>query len=212
MRSLMALALLGLTCLACRATTELTPSPSPSPRWASSCSELSEKSGASEKTKDLRQECEKEQNSSEPLPPKDSPPPPPPIRTASPVPTTRSPTVTAILGPITEAFFNERLVACNAFPNGSANDGVDTGRFFVTLPMDIFPDISGFKFETVGGDAKAGWVSNAGDFGYAGFRDRQRDCWSYYFEFVGSGETDLVALSPVEGAPEYRVHFVVRGP
>jgi hypothetical protein len=131
--------------------------------------------------------------------------------TPSPYPDpTLQPTPVPFSGRVTLALFDQKLTDCGAYPNGSVHQVRATGRFFFSLPQDLFPDISGFEFVTASGDARAGWVSNAGSFGNA--LGGRPGCWNYYFMFVGSGETILSALSPVEGAPEYKVHFIVEVP
>jgi len=137
-----------------------------------------------------------------------SPRPQPPKRTRAPTPSaTPEPTPVPFAGALTTALFDQKLGACGAYPNGSAHRVRETGRFFFSLPQALFPDIAGFEFLTASGDAKAGWISNAGRFGHA-FEARP-GCWKYYFEFVGDGETVLTAQSPVDGAPVYAVHFMV---
>jgi len=134
----------------------------------------------------------------------------PPRRTYAPIPTnTPEPTAVPFAGPITIALFDEKLAACGAYPNGSAHQARQTTRFSFSLPQDLFPDIAGFEFVTASGTATAGYISNGGPFGHA--FEAKPGCCKYYFEFIGSGETVLTARSPVEGAPEYAVHFVVEG-
>ncbi|HET9476822.1 MAG TPA: hypothetical protein VFP63_04965 [Dehalococcoidia bacterium] len=120
------------------------------------------------------------------------------------------PTAVLFEGPITEGAFNEKLAACGAFANGSVHLVRATTRFFFSLPQDLFPDVHGFEFVSVDDNAGAGWISNAGRFGHA--FDARPGCWRYYYEFVGVGKTILTARSPVSGAPEYQVQFIIQGP
>jgi hypothetical protein len=59
----------------------------------------------------------------------------------------------------------------------------------------------------VSGTATTGWISNAGPMGQS--YGATADCWSYYYEFDGNGEVDLIATSSIKGIRNYLVHFIV---
>ncbi|HEV8574298.1 MAG TPA: hypothetical protein VGR43_06265 [Dehalococcoidia bacterium] len=139
-----------------------------------------------------------------PLPPKSPRPPTPPL-TARPAPTPEQ-TPARLNRPLSSGEFDQKLAACDAYPNGTTHEVTQATRFFFKLPKDVFSDTS-FRFATVSGTATAGWISNAGLPGRA--YGATESCWSWYYEFIGSGEMDLIATSPVEGAPDYIVHFVL---
>ena len=106
-----------------------------------------------------------------------------------------------------------KLAACKAFPNNSTQHVVETTRLFINTLKDMYPDKnissnSENAFETVRGNATAGYISNGGLPGEA--YEATPECWSTYIEFDGSGEVDLKVKSAVKDVPDYFVHFVVR--
>lgn len=101
-----------------------------------------------------------------------------------------------------------RLAACKAFPNNSTQHVVETTRLFINTPKDIYPDKNiSADFETAGGTATAGYISNGGPPGEA--FAASPGCWSTEIDFEGVGEVDLKIQSAVEGIPDYFVRFVV---
>ncbi len=103
------------------------------------------------------------------------------------------------------------LEACDAIPNGAVFEVVDTTRLFINLPKECHPDRDrNLQFTTLQGNATAGWVSNASPFGEA-FGTPSSQCWSYYFQFNGSGQLELRAEGTA-AAPEYKVKFVLARP
>lgn len=116
--------------------------------------------------------------------------------------TSTSTTTESQINPIDQ--LENRLIACNAFPNGSTQEVVETSRMFINIPKDIYPDVN-LAILTDG--VTVGYVSNGGQYGYAA--QGTPDCWSYYFEFGGVGTADILATSTVAGIPDYHVHFIV---
>ncbi|HUW77578.1 MAG TPA: hypothetical protein VMV52_02370 [Candidatus Nanopelagicaceae bacterium] len=102
-----------------------------------------------------------------------------------------------------------KLASCKAFPNDSKQNVFETTRLTIKLPKDIYPGLAGsqLKFKTVNGTATAGWVSNAGPMSQS--HGVTANCWSYYYEFDGTGEVDLTASSSIKGIPNYLVRFIV---
>lgn len=107
------------------------------------------------------------------------------------------------------SLFKEKLTACNSIENNSTQNITETTRLFINLPKDVYPDKEhNLRFETISGNTTAGWISNAGQYGEA-FQATQ-NCWSYYYEFDGIGETDLKVKSSMFGMPDYFVRFIVK--
>lgn len=107
------------------------------------------------------------------------------------------------------AVYEAKLAACKAYPNNSTQSVITTSRLAIYLPKDIYPERNNLlTFKTTNGSATAGWISNAGPAGqsYGG----SAECWAYYYEFDGVGETDLIATSSVADMPDYLVHFDVK--
>lgn len=110
--------------------------------------------------------------------------------------------------PSSEVSYEEKMAACRAIPNNSLREVVETTRDYINLPKDVYPDKDGnLKFQTVSGNATAGWVSNSGPYGEAA--ESNVDCWSYYYEWNGVGEMDLNVTSALVGMPNYSVRFRV---
>jgi hypothetical protein len=103
-----------------------------------------------------------------------------------------------------------KVLLCGGIPNGSTQNIMDTTRLFINLPKDIYPDKEhNLQFRTASGNATASWVSNGGPYGEGYGAEGNPDCWSYYYEFDGSGEVDLTVRNATKDAPEYHVRFVV---
>ena len=104
--------------------------------------------------------------------------------------------------------YEGKLAHCRAIPNGSTNNLKETSRLFINLPKDVYTDKDhNLQFTTARGNATAGWVSNGGPYGEA--MDVRPGCWSYYYDFEGSGEVDLKVKSAVKNVPAYFVRFIV---
>lgn len=102
-----------------------------------------------------------------------------------------------------------RLASCKAFPNNSTHAVVETTRLFINTPKDMYPDKNiSYDFETVSGNATAGYVSNGGLPGES--FEATPECWSTYVDFEGTGEVDLKVKSAVKDMPDYLVHFIVK--
>jgi hypothetical protein len=100
-----------------------------------------------------------------------------------------------------------KILVCAGFPNGSTQKLTETSRIFINLPKDIFPDKDkNLQFKTVSGNARASWVSNGGPYG-EGFGAITSNCWSYYYEFDGTGRVDLFSQG-IDNI-NYLVHFLV---
>ncbi len=105
---------------------------------------------------------------------------------------------------------NGKILICGGIPNGSTQNITETTRLFINLPKDIYPDkMHNLQFKTVSGTATAGWVSNGGPYGEGFGVDGNLNCWSYYYEFNGTGEVDAVVKSGMKNAPDYVVRFIV---
>jgi hypothetical protein len=107
----------------------------------------------------------------------------------------------------------KRLVACGSIPNGSSFTIVETTRLFLFLPKDYYPNI---KLSMNLHGAFAGWVSNAGAYGYAQSRNAKPGCWSYYLDFeltpnnkARSGTVDIGSKSAFKTVSNYLIHFKV---
>lgn len=110
--------------------------------------------------------------------------------------------------PTSSTAYEERLAACNAFPNHSTQNVIETSRLSIKLPKDVYsPQDNKLEFRTASGTATAGWISNAGPAGQS--YGTTAECWAYYYEFDGSGEVDLTATSSIKGVPDYLVRFIV---
>lgn len=107
------------------------------------------------------------------------------------------------------ATYRARLTACNAYPNNSTQDVIETTRLSIKLPKDIYPGQKDNKleFKTASGTATAGWISNAGPPGKS--YGATANCWAYYYEFDGNGAVDLTATSAIKDMPDYFVRFIV---
>ena len=128
-----------------------------------------------------------------------------PTSLPSPLPSAFSP-ATPQAGP---GGLEQKLAACHSIPEDSVQVVSETTRLFLNLPKDIYPDkLHNLHFTTVAGNATAGWISNAGPMGEA-FQSTPA-CWSYYYEFDGTGEVDLRVPSAAAGVPDYSVRFLVR--
>ena len=106
----------------------------------------------------------------------------------------------------TSSLFAQRLVQCNSFPNGSTQNVVETTRMFINIPKDLYPDLN---LQTTLHGATAGYISNGGPYGSAIGGQGKPNCWSYYFEFDGTGTVDLASKSGMSGVPDYLIHFIV---
>ena len=103
-----------------------------------------------------------------------------------------------------------KVLLCGGMPNGSTQNIRETTRLFINLPKDIYPDKEhNLQFKTASGNATASWVSNAGPYGEGYGAEGNPDCWSYYYEFDGSGEVDLTVKNATKDAPNYYVRFIV---
>ncbi|HYU64740.1 MAG TPA: hypothetical protein VEK36_00515 [Candidatus Paceibacterota bacterium] len=109
------------------------------------------------------------------------------------------------------ALLQEKIKNCNGIPNDSTIEVVDTTRKFINFPRDVYPggNLSDLQFSTVSGNATAGWISNAGPPGEA--FQATPNCWSYYYEFDGSGEVALRVKSKVAEIPDYQIRVKVIG-
>ncbi len=104
---------------------------------------------------------------------------------------------------------NGKILLCGGIPNDSTQNITETTRLFINLPKDVYPDREhNLRFKTVSGNATAGSISNAGPYGEA-FQANQ-NCWSYYYEFDGTGEVDVTAKAATVSASDYFVRFIVR--
>jgi hypothetical protein len=104
---------------------------------------------------------------------------------------------------------NSQTLICAGIPNGSTVNIKETSRLFINLPKSVYKDkANNIKFKVVNGIVTAGYVSNAGPYGEA--FQATPNCWSYYFEFNGSGELNLSAKSGVAGQPDYSVNFIIK--
>jgi hypothetical protein len=100
----------------------------------------------------------------------------------------------------------QRLAECGSLPNGSAQAVVETTRMFINIPKDLYPDVN---LQTTSHGATAGYISNGGPYGSAIGGQGKPNCWSYYFEFDGTGTVDLTSRSGMSGVPDYLIHFIV---
>ena len=103
---------------------------------------------------------------------------------------------------------NGKVLICGGLPNGSTQNITETTRLFINLPKDVYPDRArNLLFKTVNGNATAVWISNGGPYG-EGFAAAP-GCWSYYYEFNGTGEVDVSTKAAATGTPNYFVRFMV---
>lgn len=111
--------------------------------------------------------------------------------------------------PSSNAISNDgEILLCGGIPNGSTQNITETTRLFINIPKEVYPDKEhNLQFKTVSGNATAGWISNAGPYGEA--FESTPDCWSYYYEFDGSGEVDLTVKAATKSASDYFVRFIV---
>lgn len=101
-----------------------------------------------------------------------------------------------------------KVLLCGGLPNGSTEKVKETSRLFINIPKEAYPDRDhNLNFKTVKGNATAGWISNAGPYGEA--FESISECWSYYYEFDGTGEVDLKVKNALQGRPDYLVRFIV---
>lgn len=101
-----------------------------------------------------------------------------------------------------------RLQACGSFPIGTATTVPQTSRLFVNIPSDIYSDIN---LQVAASGATANYVSNGGPYGYALGAQGKSDCWSYYFEFEGSGTVVFSSKSAIPAIPDYVLSVQVAG-
>ena len=101
---------------------------------------------------------------------------------------------------------DQRLAVCGSLPNGSTQNVMETTRMFINIPKDLYPDVN---LQTASQGATASYISNGGPYGNAIGAQDKSNCWSYYFEFDGTGTVDLVSKSGMGGIPDYTLHFVV---
>ncbi len=101
---------------------------------------------------------------------------------------------------------DDRIAACGSLPNGSTQNVVETTRMFINLPKDMYPNVN---LQVTSNGATAGYISNGGPYGAAMGAQGKPNCWSYYFEFDGTGTVDLASKSGISGVPDYTIHFVV---
>ncbi len=101
---------------------------------------------------------------------------------------------------------DERLAACGSFLNGSTQDVVETTRMFINLPKDAYPNVT---LQVTSNGATANYISNGGPYDAEMGAPGKPNCWSYYFEFDGTGTVDLASKSGISGVPDYTIHFVV---
>jgi len=110
--------------------------------------------------------------------------------------------------PEVTSLYEQKLLACNSIPNNSTKNEVETGRLFINLPKDVYPDKdNNLQFKTTRGNATAGWISNAGPYGEV--ENVGPGCWSYYYDFEGNGELLLTVKSAIKEMPDYKIRFVV---
>jgi hypothetical protein len=91
---------------------------------------------------------------------------------------------------------------------------VDTTRFFIFLPKDMYPRL---KLNVNSHEATAFPAHNDGSDGYAQSRDAKSGCWSHYFEFhlasgIGrpsAGIVDVGSKSAFKTVSNYLIHFRV---
>lgn len=107
----------------------------------------------------------------------------------------------------------KRLVACGSIANGASLPVVQTSRLFLFLPKDYFPNI---KLKITSHGATAGWISNAGAYGYAQSARAKPGCWSYYLDFelspgnrTSTGSVDIGSTSALKTLSNYLIHFTV---
>ncbi len=104
--------------------------------------------------------------------------------------------------------YETQLAACNAYPNNSIQNIIQTSRLTIYLPRNLYPNQNNLlSFTTASGTASAGWISNAGPIAQS--YGATINCFAYYYEFNGSGEVNLTSTSSIAGVPEYIVHFMV---
>ena len=114
----------------------------------------------------------------------------------------------------TTADLKKRLEYCGSIPNGSSLTVVDTTRFFIFLPKDLYPRL---RLNVSSHEATAFPAHNDGSDGYAQTRDAKPSCWSHYFEFhvasgIGrpsAGVVDIGAKSAFKTVSNYLIHFKV---
>ena len=126
--------------------------------------------------------------------------------------------IIVVVGVLTYFFTHKnaptQALGCDAFPNNSVQDVIETQRLFINLPRNSYlVNDSGsdenFHFVTASGTATALYISNGGPWGES--MHATPECWSTYFEFDGSGEVDLRVKSALKNMPDYMVRFIVRG-
>lgn len=114
----------------------------------------------------------------------------------------------------TNADLKKRLAYCGSIPNGSSLIVVDTTRFFIFLPKDMYPRL---KLNVSSHEATAFPAHNDGSDGYAQTRYAKPGCWSHYFEFdvasgIGrpsAGIVDIGSKSAFKMVSNYLIHFRV---
>ena len=105
---------------------------------------------------------------------------------------------------------NGKILICGGIPNGSTQNITETTRLFINLPKDVYSDkMHNLLFKTVSGNATAGWVSNGGPYGEGYGSEVNPGCWSYYYEFNGTGEVDVTAKAGAASTSDYMVRFIV---
>lgn len=104
------------------------------------------------------------------------------------------------------AGIDQSFAECGSIQNGTVQNVTDTTRTFINLPKNLYPNV---QLEIDQQGASAGYVSNAGQYGYAFGANNDPNCWSYYFEFDGEGTVDIRSKSGVSSVPDYHIQFVV---
>ena len=120
----------------------------------------------------------------------------------------------ATSGTPTNVDLKKRLTYCGSIPNGASLTVVDTTRFFIFLPKDLYPHLT---LNVSSHEATAFPAHNDGSDGYAQSRDAKPGCWSHYFEFhVASGSSrptggivDIGSKSAFKTVSNYLIHFKV---
>jgi hypothetical protein len=101
---------------------------------------------------------------------------------------------------------DQRLAECGSLPNGSTQNVVETTRMFINIPKDLYPNVN---LQITSNGATASYISNGGPYGSAIGGQGKPNCWSYYFEFDGTGTVDFASKSGMSGVPDYLAHFIV---
>ncbi len=107
--------------------------------------------------------------------------------------------------PVTSTL-DQRLAECKSLSNSGTQNVVETTRMFINIPKDLYPAVD---LQITSHGATANYISNGGPYGNAIGAQGKSNCWSYYFEFDGTGTVDLVSKSGMSGIPDYTLHFVV---